>query len=343
MKLLISTSSDPADLDEASLSAAAKKRTAAAQAAATKAMPKTAEALAKISAKIKVLKKKALKAYFVRKKADAAKAAKKGSKTGVKKPAGVSKAAGPAASTSSVVVISPELETYLLDRQVQMSDSDLMDCCSESAVATKTSAAEKTSKGKTLLKAAKNPKVALRKKQMAAAMRIRENKETRLEIKKLLEMKEKLQDKAWQTYLKKSAAAKKPSAAKPTTKPEIAPKPDVKPKPKTLNPVASVSDKYARTSNPKEREILGEVLNKLLDDLASRSPSKTVRDRFNSRYAEKLSSRAKRLGSPESHELAIHAHKRALKTAGSRALTKAYHEKQLAVHTEALASKKPKK
>ena len=341
MKLLISTSSDPADLDEASLSAAAKKRTAAAQAAATKAMPKTAEALAKISAKIKVLKKKALKAYFVRKKADAAKAAKKGSKTGVKEPAGVSKAAGPAASTSSVVVISPELETYLLDRQVQMSDSDLMDCCSESAVATKTSAAEKTSKGKTLLKAAKNPKVALRKKQMAAAMRIRENKETRLEIKKLLEMKEKLQDKAWQTYLKKSAAAKKPSAAKPTTKPEIAPKPDVKPKPKTLNPVASVSDKYARTSNPKERERLGEVLDKLLDDLASRS--KTARDRFNSRYAEKLSSRAKRLGSPESHDLAIHAHKRALKTAGSRALTKAYHEKQLAVHTEALASKKPKK
>ena len=334
MKLFLSISSD-----ETSLSAAAKKRTAAAQAAATKAMPKTAEAIAKISAKIKVLKKKALKAYFVRKKADAAKDAKKG-KTVVKKPAGVSIVAGPAASTSSVVVISPELESYMLDRQVQMSDSDLMDCCSESAVATKTSAAEKTAKGKTLLKAAKNPKVALRKKQMASAMRIRENKAVRLEVKKLLEMKEKLQDKVWAAYVKKSAAAKKPEAdaVKPKARPEMAPEPEVKPESKILNPVASVSAKYARTSNPKERERLGNILDKLLDSRASRSPNKHA---FNSDYAEKLSTKAEKTGSRRDHELAIHAVKRALKTVPKKDRLK----KLLAVHTDTLAKipKKPSK
>lgn len=198
-------------------SESAIKRTKQAQVAATKSFPKTAALIHKLSEKIKKLRKEALKNYFKRKQEDKLKATKKKS------------------SHSSYVVLSDAL----LDRAAELSDADMADCCAEfesdSAVSVETSA-QKTKDAKSLKKAAVNPKAALRKKQMAAAMRIRENKELRIEIKKLLEMKKKLQDKAWALYVKKVGSKKKD---KPVKNSDFA-----SAKKRVLEGIATIKDRY---------------------------------------------------------------------------------------------------
>lgn len=70
--------------------------------------------------------------------------------------------------------------------------------------------ADKAAKGKTLQKAAKsNPRAALLKKQLGAAMRTKEFAKQATKIKKLLAMKEALQEKAWAAYVKAAAKGKK--------------------------------------------------------------------------------------------------------------------------------------
>jgi hypothetical protein len=196
-------------------STSALKRTRQAQIAATKSFPKTAALIRKLSDKIKLLKKQALKNYLARKKADKVKDAKKAAhKTehhAVAKP--TEHKVGVKKSHSALVVLSSSLTDQILDQAVEMSDEDLTECCnleSESGVSVETTGAKKK-ESQQLKKSSKNPKAALHKKQMSAAMRIRENKKLRGEIKKLLEMKKKLQDKAWGLYVTKMKSKKKPS------------------------------------------------------------------------------------------------------------------------------------
>ena len=181
MKILLSTSKKTLSEFQMKVivSTSAVKRTVQAQIAATKEFPKTAELIRKLSEKIKLLKKQALKNYIARKKADASKGGKK--------------------TSHSSVILSSELEENLLNEQVEMSDDDLAECCadlsSESAAPVVQTKGEKKKEATHLKKELKaNPKAALRKKQMSAAMRIRENKDIRAQIKKLLETKKKLQD-----------------------------------------------------------------------------------------------------------------------------------------------------
>jgi len=194
-----------------SISVSALKRTHQAQVAATKSFPKTAALIRKLSERIKLLKKQALKSYFKRKKDDAAAEAHK------------KMAHGAPHKAHSSVIIAEDLQERLLDRSVDISDEDLAECCadtvSESAVSVEP-AGDKKKEAAGLKKTLKaNPKAAKRKRQMSAAMRIRENKKLRIEIKKLLEMKKKLQDKAWGLYVKKVGSKKADKPVENTAKP----------------------------------------------------------------------------------------------------------------------------
>lgn len=207
------------------------KRTPQAQAAATKSFPKTAALIHKLSVKIKLLKKEALKAYFKRKKDDAVKEAHKKSaphkspaakpavpKTDAAKPVAARSPKPKKSHSSALVVLSAEIEDRLFDQETDISDDDLAECCtfeSTSAVSVQT-AIDKKKQARHLKNVTKNPKAALRKKQMSAAMRIRENKKRRIEIKKLLGHKRNLQDKAWRMYLAKMTGKK---VAKKVAKP----------------------------------------------------------------------------------------------------------------------------
>ena len=137
------------------LSTSAIKRTVQAQIAATKSFPQTAALIRKLSVKIKMLKKQALKTYLKRKKTDAVKeaqrhAAHKPAATHPAKPTThVTHPAKPASHSSATIVMSAEMQDRMLDEQIKMSDADLAECCadfdSESAL-TKDTASEKALK-----------------------------------------------------------------------------------------------------------------------------------------------------------------------------------------------------
>lgn len=213
MKTIISLSIEALG-SETSLSAI--KRTRQAQIAATKSFPITAGLIRKLSIKIKLLKKQALKNYFKRQKTDAAKEAAHKSEKSAHKPTAAKK---PTNKSHSSVFISESMS----DEIVSICDRDLLACCtfaSDSAVSVQTKG-EKKKEGQSLKKTLKsNPKSALHKKQMSAAMRIRENKKIRLEIKKLLETKKKLQDKAWGLYVAKLKGKKSEVRHAPKSEPK---------------------------------------------------------------------------------------------------------------------------
>lgn len=164
------------------ISLSAVKLTPVLLAAAVRSDEQISKALKTITLKIRALKKKALQNYLKRKKADAAKAAnKKGNK-----------------SQSS---FEDQLEIQEIEEALAAGET----------VSTPASKKERAKNLKQNLKS--NPKAALRKKQMSAAMRIRENREIKAELKPLLEKRKYLQDRAWAKYVK-NAGTKKASGDK---------------------------------------------------------------------------------------------------------------------------------